>query len=181
MEIDFHNPDPNNIFIDDIAHSLSHICRFTGAIPKFYSVAQHCCICAMHVPKEFKLTALLHDAAEAFIQDVNSPLKKAMREIAETTSDYSLYGVTSSPYDIIEERMNLLISEKFGTIYPFPLEVIEADLRALATEATSFGCLDRAPKSWDLPFPAYKKLITPQTSKTAKKKFLELFHSLTEG
>ena len=35
-------PRPEQIHIEDIAHHLSLLCRFTGAVNKFYSVAEHC-------------------------------------------------------------------------------------------------------------------------------------------
>ncbi len=53
-------PDPDTILIEDIAHALSQQCRFGGHLPEFYSVAQHCVICALAVPPEHALSALLH-------------------------------------------------------------------------------------------------------------------------
>ena len=40
------DPNPNDIDIKDIAHSLSLICRANGHFKYFYSVAQHCIACA---------------------------------------------------------------------------------------------------------------------------------------
>ena len=39
----FHLADPkkNEIIIEDIAHALSLLCRYTGHCNQFYSVAQH--------------------------------------------------------------------------------------------------------------------------------------------
>ena len=64
-----------SICIDDIAHALSQTCRFGGHTREFYSVAQHACLVAMMVPNEFKLAALHHDDAEAYLGDVVSPVK----------------------------------------------------------------------------------------------------------
>ena len=39
------DPDPNELWIEDIAHALSMMTRANGHFPEFYSVAQHCIHC----------------------------------------------------------------------------------------------------------------------------------------
>lgn len=78
--IDPFNPTRANIHIDDIAHALSLICRFGGQTDRFYSVAEHCIFVATiaeerHGPRT-ALWGLLHDAAEAYLGDIVSPLKR---------------------------------------------------------------------------------------------------------
>lgn len=97
-EIDIRNPDPENIQIEDIAHALSHICRFGGHCFPFYSVAQHCVLVMALAPENLKLAALLHDASEAYLGDIIKPLK-------------ILLGNAYSDY---EERFDLVIANKFG-------------------------------------------------------------------
>lgn len=70
-------PDPADIYIEDIAHSLSNQCRFTGHVRQFYSTAQHCVLASYLVPPEYRLWALLHDASEAYISDIARPIKKS--------------------------------------------------------------------------------------------------------
>ena len=66
---DFLDPHGSDFDIDDIAHSLAHICRYSGQCRAFYSVAEHSILVADTVA-EFGYEALLHDSAEAFIGDV---------------------------------------------------------------------------------------------------------------
>ncbi len=49
----------DNIDINDIAVSLSNICRFAGHLSHFYSVAQHAVLCSQLVPQEFAFEALM--------------------------------------------------------------------------------------------------------------------------
>src|SRR5262249_40410739 len=62
--------------IEDIAQGLAHECRFNGHVREFYSVAEHCVRVSWLVPQAFALEGLLHDASEAYLKDVPSPLKK---------------------------------------------------------------------------------------------------------
>lgn len=64
-----------DIVLDDIAFALSNECRYGGHVP-FYSVGQHSLIVAeyFHNPWQ-RLAALLHDAEEAYLKDMCSPVK----------------------------------------------------------------------------------------------------------
>lgn len=69
-----------DITIGDVAHALSLICRANGHMKIFFSVAQHSINCAMEakergLSQKLQLDCLLHDAAEAYIGDVITPLK----------------------------------------------------------------------------------------------------------
>lgn len=75
---------PEDVDIWDIAHHLSNICRYTGACPAFYSVAQHSVYVAQDlrdsgaVP-DLVMAGLLHDAAEYVFNDLASPVKRDPR------------------------------------------------------------------------------------------------------
>lgn len=96
--IDYSNPHPSSINIDDIAHGLSQLCRWHGQTDRFYSVAQHSVLLSMVVPAHMSQTvegityyelvnlakaALLHDAAEAYTGDIPSPIKDMMPDFVE--------------------------------------------------------------------------------------------------
>lgn len=116
--VDLVEPTANMICIEDIAHALSQICRFTGHLNQFYSVAQHSLMVCDLLPDELKLTGLLHDAAEAYTGDMASPLKSLCRE-----------------YRLIQENFEQVIANKYNLVYPFPAEVKITDMQALVTEA----------------------------------------------
>jgi len=101
--IDLINPTVNMISIETIAHGLSRVSRFGAQSPIDYSVAEHSLgmvQMAMYdgVENMDALYAiLLHDASEAYLGDIVSPLKKHLSEYLE-----------------IEARMNSVIEKKFG-------------------------------------------------------------------
>ncbi|EOH6333337.1 TPA: HD family hydrolase [Citrobacter koseri] len=107
----------DDIEIEDIATALSHICRFAGHLPEFYSVAQHSVLCSKLVPEEFAFEALMHDAAEAYCQDIPAPLKALLPD-----------------YRRIETFVDGLIRFKYDLPLTQSAIVKYADLTMLATE-----------------------------------------------
>ena len=75
------NPKAEDIDLRDIAHALSLLCRGNGQTIRFYSVGQHCINCAKEAAARnhgvrIQLLALLHDASEAYLNDVIRPVKQ---------------------------------------------------------------------------------------------------------
>ncbi len=67
---------PKDICVFDFAHGCAKECRFGNQIEQHYSVAEHQIHVASLVEDEFKLYALLHDAAEGLgLRDMSSPIK----------------------------------------------------------------------------------------------------------
>lgn len=121
IHFEFLDPKPEQIKITDIAHALSNNCRFVGQCRKFYSVAEH----SWHVarmlegtPLEVQLAGLLHDASEAYITDVASPVKQFMPE-----------------YRKMEDVIMVAIAKKYDLEYPFHPAIHQCDLMALSNEA----------------------------------------------
>ncbi len=128
------DPRADDVHIDDIAHALALVCRYTGHCRLPYSVGQHSLYVASIVERtggdrKHVLTALLHDAAEAYTADIARPLKKSMPQFAE-----------------IEHRLETVIAERFGLIFPFPDCVKTADNIMLATERRDL--MAEPPRPW---------------------------------
>lgn len=114
---DYNNPDRSGVNIDDIATALSNVCRFSGHLYQFYSVAQHAVNASHIVAPQFAFTALMHDTAEAFTNDLPTPLKRAFPIFKE-----------------LEVKIEQAMSNKFGFQYPLPPEVRYADSQMLKIE-----------------------------------------------
>lgn len=120
--VDLLNPDPKQIELGDIAHSLSLICRFHGHTHWFSSVAEHCVKVSQIVGDDLGLCqlGLLHDAAEAYTGDIPTPMKRLVPEINE-----------------VEQRLLKAIGSRFGVNLTTELHpmVLAADQIMLVTEA----------------------------------------------
>lgn len=107
---------------DDVAWSLSMLCRYNGHTKRFYSVGEHACLMADAIYREtgdpmLALTALHHDDAEHILGDMVSPIKATM-----------------SQFQDLEDRIDESIAIRYGTLYPFPSIIKEYDARICVDE-----------------------------------------------
>ena len=160
---DFERPEISIIDPCDIAQGLSMTCRFGGQTTAFYSVAQHSVLVSEMVPAEHAFTALMHDAAEAYIGDIPSPLKGLLPD-----------------YKAVELRVEKAIAARFDLPFPFPPCIKHADLRALATEREDVmpPSRDGAPWPWMADYPRHPDRIVPQAPEEAGARGLERFDAL---
>lgn len=129
------DPQPDEIDPEDIAHALSLLCRYGGHLDRFYSVAEHCVLMSEWMENEgmkrHALTALLHDATEAYVVDVPRPLKRYLPD-----------------YRAIEQSVWNAICLKFRVAGDLPGVVKEADTRILLTERDAL--MSRTVFSWSM-------------------------------
>jgi hypothetical protein len=163
IAFDLLNPKPEMILVEDIAHSLAFMNRFNGAALFPYSVAQHSLYVASLLPRKLKLHGLLHDAAEAYVGDMVSPLKKIMTE-----------------YKMVEERISRVVADVFDLSYPEPPAVKKADLAVLSAEREQVLLPSYGPWYKDFPKPA-AICIEVMSWVEVKEKFLSQLQSLLAG
>lgn len=120
----FLDPKPEEIKIEDIAYALANQCRFNGHCSRFYSVAEHSVLVASLVEPKDRLAALLHDASEAYLSDIPSPIKQFLPDYAK-----------------MEDTVQSAINTKFlrnGEPYKYEVDwkaIKQADRQQLSTEA----------------------------------------------
>lgn len=145
---------PEDICIEDVAHHLSIINRYTGASPEPYSVAQH----SVHGTWYFssptmKLAFLLHDAAEAYFNDLASPVKHDPR---------------MKWYVDLEHDATKMIFQVFGLDPDYLSFTKTVDDRMFEREVTNWWGTVKHPSDHISCWPA----------RTAEHEFLRIFHKL---
>lgn len=150
-----------DVRIADIAHALSMLCRFAGHTRAFYSVAQHSVLVSHLCGQQDALWGLLHDASEAYLSDIVSPLKRAS-------------GMGG--YRVIEQRVQMVIAQAFNLPLVEPCSVKAADQALLRIEQRDLVTM---PAGWDVRVPAHHRRIEPWTPQEAEAQFLARFLELT--
>lgn len=155
------DPRPEDICIEDIAHSLSLKCRFAGHCNSFYTVGQHSLhvswLMEMRLGPMAGLCGLMHDSAEAYVGDLPRPLKRM--------SVMKIYGE-------IEDKILEVIFSKYCIHMK---DYKWADNILLATEKRDL--LKPLQWDWELPEPLDEDIM-PKTSLYVEQAFLNTFHRL---
>jgi hypothetical protein len=165
--VDLLHPDPDDIHLEDIAHHLAGINRWTGA--SRYTVAEHCVYVSCLAPPARARWSLLHDAAEFVLGDVSGPLKSVLRGVsdlpdcvrAELRAELSpalweFLSVAIPGYKALQSRWDNAIAVRFGVE---PLDVKQWDREALLAERRDILGLDGVP--WIEDGAGYVAVSTP--------------------
>lgn len=182
-----------DISIVDIAGPLSRICRWGGQCNQHYSVAQH----SLHVADllersgasaRTQLVGLLHDAHEAYLGDIVTPLRE--RLYAEVSSD-SPERMADGETAAMDELCARLQGEIFRALVPglstdgceTPAEARawrRADRQALVTEARDlfdFPPVDDWTKYLDVK-PDSRPLEIPLSCEFVERMFVKCYEAL---
>jgi len=157
---------PEDICIEDIAHSLSLQCRYNGHCKQFYSVGQHSLIISEYLEgigqKEFALEGLMHDGPEAYLCDVPRPIKPLLK---------GYFKIEDELEKIVYDRFNIASTKESRCA------VKKVDNGILVDEMRH---LFDNPKDWALVEPPLGVKIANCSMEGIKKLFLERFRELTE-
>lgn len=166
-KMNYDNPEASDATIDDLASALSNICRFSGHLPCLYSVAQHLVNTSRIVPAEFAFDALMHDTAEAFTNDLPTPLKWTLPIFKE-----------------LEDKIESAMAKKFGFNFPYDPVVKLADTQMLLLEKKY---VKKDTQVWPMfegiEFEHQKSKVDlrPWNPRRAKEEFLWRYGELTDG
>lgn len=158
------HPSGEAIDIRDIAHALSLTCRFAGHSEKFYSIAQHSVLVSYICSEDLAIYGLMHDAAEAYLMDMPTPLKDLFPE-----------------YKIIEQNIMTTIATKFNLNINLFEGVKQADKKLLSTEARDLMEVSNPCVAWGLEEKPLIDRILPWCWESSETRFLRRFRQLYKG
>lgn len=164
-QLHFLEPKQDEIDIEDIAQALASECRFGGHTSAFYSVAEHSILVATVCPPELQLAGLLHDASEAYLRDIASPIKQYLTNYKEL--EQNLMKAIGQKFNLTLEQLN-------------DSKVKEADTMALKAEARAL--LPSKGASWIHLYPTDREIeLVPQcfAPNVARQVFMAAYRDLT--
>ena len=150
-KFDLLNPTPDMVEWTDVGHALANLCRFNGHTRFLYSVAQHsmlveelarrCPTVRVFNPQR-ALLALLHDAHEAYLGDMTTPVAHAL----DLVGGFAAVGGMKT----LKDRADRAIFAKAGLtpedVARWSPEVKRADSLSLMIEREQL--MARPPEPW---------------------------------
>lgn len=146
--IDIENFTVDDVDLRDIAHNLAKEPRFNGATPinVSYSVGEHCINLARYFQyyddDEWQRRALLHDASEAYLKDLNSPVKSILNDYKDLekhvqTVIYERFNVFQHLADskVFKLCDSCILIDEVETIMPEKLKMYKKE-----TKLKKLGC-----------------------------------------
>lgn len=175
------DPRPGDFTIGDLANGMALDCRYggQGRVDRFYSVAEHCVHLAQHVlrfPETWHrpgynfcvpraaLALLLHDAAEAFLNDLPRAVKHSVGDGYSTLED-KLQRVIFAKYNVLQTSIFFRDAMK------------DLDCRIVPLEKAA---IMRYPQPWayDIFAPLQGVRVECWSPVEAKARFLQLYRQL---
>jgi 5'-deoxynucleotidase YfbR-like HD superfamily hydrolase len=139
-----YDPNPGDVRLEDIAHGLGNLCRASGQAQFFYSVGLHSIyvsqdLAARGESRRRQLMGLLHDAQEAYISDLISPVKAHLEEYKRLEA-----GVEAAVWEAFDLAMPRRVSEDvFRAINKLLADLgIGLDAEAIEDEECSYDYSD---------------------------------------
>jgi hypothetical protein len=155
---DLLHPDWREVdFEVDIPEALARLARFTGHVRSGpYSVAQHCVVGADAILRDTRdrqaaAAFLLHDAHEAYLGDIATPIAQAMIIRAEFLAGVGIDGFIKRSQDSLKATLDKAIYQAAGLNDDgcparYRALVKDYDIRMLATERLQL--LGKSPQPW---------------------------------
>lgn len=168
----------------DIAQALAKVNRFGGHTPRLYSVAEHSLHVVTIMERELLvrdpvalMCGLLHDAHEAYVGDMTTPVQQAL-------------GARGAElWDFFERSVQRAVLRRFEVEDDYARHrhlVHKADMIALATEVAAFGLsgevdAPREAPSVHLHLPDYAGLDWRDWSESFCERYAELLYAVQEA
>lgn len=135
--VDIVNTEPSTLRIEDIAWGLANTSRFSGHTAVPYTVAEHSIrvadlLRAWGYSPRAQLAGLLHDATEAYLGDIATPLKRLLPEYAVLESNLE---------KVIELRFNVQIAGR-PEVKQADMQMLCSEHAALLPDNTPWACLE---------------------------------------
>lgn len=110
QKFDVFAPSKRAIRMSDIGHALAMKARWGGHAREFHSVAHHSVLVSKLLPPELALWGLLHDCGEAYLPDMQRPIKGEFPRFSE-----------------MEDQILKIVIRSHDLPWPMPPRVIFAD------------------------------------------------------
>ncbi|OYV76723.1 MAG: hypothetical protein B7Z66_07280 [Chromatiales bacterium 21-64-14] len=167
-------PDPQSINLIDIAVALSRIRRYSGHTREPYSVAAHSVWTARLCERAdcdsaTILHALLHDAHEAYIGDIPTPVKR-LPDVFE-----AIYACSERLQNTIYEALRLApptVEQQDWVAWADSFALVEEAATFMPSRGADWGVkVLRAPRS----FTGLPPLVIPDTAERSAETFLQIY------
>jgi hypothetical protein len=174
------DPKPKYVRLEDIAYGIAYKYRYGGQVAPL-TVAEHSFMVAEIIrilwPESNKmLHGLMHDACEAYTQDIQAPIRRFVK--------FQMPDGQLISWSDLERKINQTIARalKLEPYFYTAPEVRAADILALAVEQSQCDVIKD--QKWGLPpIPDEIKHLELNfwPPKTAMQMFLDCYKTLTEG